>query len=226
MRNTTKFLGWLVLVAIVASLMAIFVFAPMERTMGVVQRIFYFHVAVAWVSFLAFFLVFLSSILFLWKKDQKWDILASSSAELGILFCGLTLITGSIWAKPVWYVWWTWDARLTTTLVLFLIYVAYWMLREFTTKSWQIAKSAAIFAIVGFVDVPIVFMSIRWWRTQHPGPVIGQRMGLTPSMLFIMLLSLGAITLLFVYLLKVRIKLEKINTGIDKIQRRIQEENL
>lgn len=219
---STKYLGRISLVMIVISLVAIFFLAPMEKTMGWVQRIFYYHVSVAWISLFAFFLVFLFSILFLWKRNQKWDILALSSAELGTLFSGLTLITGSLWARPVWYVWWTWDARLTSTLVLFLIYLSYWMLREFTTKNDRVAKFAAIFAIVGFVDVPIVFMSIRWWRTQHPGPMIGQKMGLTASMVYVMLISLIAITVLFVYLLRLRAEVEKMQTEIDKIYQKIQ----
>lgn len=226
MKSITKYLGWVTLITIVIALAAVFIFAPTEKTMGVVQRSFYFHVSVAWISLLAFFLVFLSSILFLWKEKNSWDVLALSSAELGLLFCGLSLITGSIWAKSVWYVWWTWDARLTSTLVLFLIYLAYWMLREFTIESLQVARSAAIFAIVGFVDVPIVFMSIHWWRTQHPGPVIGQKMGLTPSMLYVMLISLVAVTFLFIYLLIIRVRLEKIKIRINKIYQKIQQENL
>ncbi|MFQ6066833.1 MAG: cytochrome c biogenesis protein CcsA, partial [bacterium] len=126
----------------------------------------------------------------------------------------------SIWAKPIWYTWWTWDARLSTTLVLWLIYVAYLMLRSYT-KGSRGARFAAVFAILGFVDVPIVFMSIRWWRTQHPGPVIGggKGAGLAPPMLYTLFVCLAAFTLLFIYLLLIRTKLEKIKDEIDHLKR-------
>ena len=147
--------------------------APTERTMGDVQRIFYFHVPSAWVSFLAFFIVCIASIAFLRTGKAQWDRLAASSAEIGILFITLVLLTGPLWAKPVWNVYWTWDARLTTSLILWLIYIAYMMVRRYTSDPERGAKFAAVFGIIGFLDVPIVYMSIRWWRTLHPAPVIG-----------------------------------------------------
>lgn len=152
----------------IAALYLVFIYVPTEATMGVVQRIFYFHVPVAWVAFLAFFVVFVGSILYLWKKENKWDILASSSAEVGIVFTTLVLITGPIWAKPTWGVWWVWDARLTTTLVLWLIYLAYMMVRSFALEQSQGARFSAVVGIIGFIDVPIVALAIVLSRTQHP----------------------------------------------------------
>jgi len=198
---------------ILVSLWAIFFYAPIEKTMGIVQKIFYYHVPAAWVAFLAFFLVFLASILFLWQRDRRWDILAACSAEIGVIFCSLVLITGPIWAKPAWNVWWTWDIRLTTTLILWLIYIAYLILRKFTAEGQQRGIFAAVFGIVAFVDVPLVFMSIRWWeRKQHPNPVIWGKgdSGLEPAMLFALLLTLVAFTLFFAYLLIQRIRMERI----------------
>jgi len=119
---------WITALALLAAMVAIFIYVPTEKTEGPVQRIMYFHIPSAWVSFLAFFVVFLSSILFLWKKEREWDIYAQASAEVGVLFCTLVLITGPIWARPIWGAWWVWDARLTLTLVLWLIYIAYLML--------------------------------------------------------------------------------------------------
>jgi heme exporter protein C len=211
---------------ILVSLWAIFIYAPIEKTMGVVQKIFYYHVPSAWVAFLAFFIVFLASIWFLWHQDKKWDILASCSAELGVIFCSLVLITGPIWAKPAWNVWWTWDIRLTTTLILWLIYVAYLILRNYTSEGYQRGKFAAVFGIIGFVNVPLVFMSIRWWeRKQHPSPVIMGKpgSGLEPSMLLTLIISLIAFTLLFSYLLVQRVRLETMKDEVERLREDILE---
>jgi len=138
--------------------------APTEQTMGDVQRIFYYHVPSGWVAGLCFFINFVASALYLWKRSPASDALAAASAEVGVVFCAVLLITGPLWARPVWGIWWTWDARLTTTLVLWLIYVSYLVLRRFAAGG-QTQVLAAAFAIFGFADVPIVYMSIRWFRT-------------------------------------------------------------
>lgn len=152
--------------------------APTEATMGDVQRIFYYHVPNAMLSFLFFAISFVASILFLaWRvsspaRAQAADAWALASAEVGVVFCSVVLITGPLWARPVWGIWWTWDARLTTTLVLWLIYVSYLLLRHFAAGA-QMQTLAAVLAIFGALDVPIVYMANRWWRTQHPAPVFG-----------------------------------------------------
>ncbi len=204
-------------VLIMVSLFLIFIQVPTEATMGVIQRIFYFHVPLAWVAFLAFFVVFISSIMYLWKRSRKWDIIASSSAELGIVFTTLVLITGSIWAKPIWGVWWTWDARLTTTLVLWLIYVAYLLVRSYIAEEERAARFAAVVGIVGFIDVPIVALAIVLWGTQHPSPVIFEG-GLEPSMLATLLVSLSAITTVYVLLLTERIAIKKGELEIKRLK--------
>ena len=213
-------IGYLSLVFMLAAIYMVFIYAPPDKNLGDIQRIFYFHVSSAWIAFLAFFLVFVASILYLKSRSRRWDILAHSSAEIGVILTTLVLITGPIWARPIWYTWWTWDARLTTTLVLWLIYVAYLMLRSYSEGS-RGARFAAVFAILGFLDVPIVFMSIRWWRTQHPGPVIGggEEAGLASPMLYTLFVSLAAFTLLFIYLLLLRTKLETIEDEIDHLKR-------
>jgi len=187
-------------ILLVAALYLVFIYVPTDETIGIVQRIFYFHVPVAWVAFLAFFIVFIGSILYLWKRESKWDVIASSSAEVGIVFTTLVLITGSIWAKPIWGVWWVWDARLTTSLVLWLIYVAYLIVRAYAAEEHRGARFAAVVGIVGFIDVPIVALAITLWRTQHPGPVIFQG-GLAPPMLLTLLVCLAAFTTLYFLLL-------------------------
>ena len=190
----------------------IFIWVPTERNLGVSQRIFYFHVPIAWVAFLAFFIVLVGSVGYLWKRTSKWDQLAYSAAEIGVLFTTLMLITGILWAKPVWGVWWTWDPRLTTSLILWLIYVAYLMLRSYSPRGDQGARYAAVLGIIGFIDVPIVYLSIVWWRTVHPQVLVGPAAttgALDPSMRMLLLISTVMFTPLFAYLLTDRISLRK-----------------
>ena len=203
------------------ALYLVFLFAPTEKTMGDVQRIFYFHVPSAWVSFLAFGVTCFGSVAFLSRKDLKWDRLASSSAEIGLLLCTITLITGSLWARPVWGIWWTWDGRLTTMLVLWLIYLSYMMLRSYIDSEMKRAYLSAVVGIIGFIDVFIVYFSIRWWRTQHPSPVIagGEGSGLETSMLFTLIFCLVTFTMLYFYILGRKIELEKASEEIDYLQR-------
>ena len=204
-------------VLMVAALYLVFIYVPTEETMGIVQRIFYFHVPLAWIAFLAFFIVFLGSVLYLWKRENKWDVIASSSAEVGVVFTTLFLITGSIWAKPIWGVWWTWSPRLTAALVLWLIYIAYLIVRSYLTDETRGARFAAVVGIVGFIDVPIVALAITLWRTQHPSPVIFQG-GLTPPMLLTLLVCLAAFTTLYSLLLIQRISLKNDEREIRKLR--------
>ena len=148
------------------------VVAPTEQTMGDVQRIFYYHVPSAWTAFVLFFINFVASIVYLIRRNAKADMLALVTAEVGVVFCTVILVTGPIWARPVWGIWWTWDLRLTLTLVLWLIYVSYLVLRRFSS-SGQTPLLAAALAVFGALDVPLVYFSIWFFRTQHPQPVIG-----------------------------------------------------
>ncbi|MFQ5895478.1 MAG: cytochrome c biogenesis protein CcsA, partial [Nitrospinota bacterium] len=152
------------------------------------------------------------SLLYLWKNARTYDLWAHASAEVGVVFCTVVLLTGPIWARPVWGVWWTWDARLTTTLVLWLIYVGYLMLRAYVPEPERQARYAAVVGIVGFLDVPIVHLSVVWWRTLHPGPTVLRRAGLAdlPGSMHVALWSmLLALTLLFLFLLRQRAGLER-----------------
>jgi heme exporter protein C len=192
--------------------------APQERTMGDIQRIFYYHVPSAWTSFLCFFANFIGSIVYLVRRSMKADAFALATAEVGVVFCTVVLVTGPLWARPVWGIWWTWDARLTTTLVLWLIYVSYLVLRHYSTGQ-QTPILAAALAIFGFVDVPIVYMSIRWWRTQHPQPVIagGQGSGLDPRMWHAVLWNWLAFMCFAALLVWVRYALERRRHELDEI---------
>ncbi len=211
------------LICMVVDLYLIFQFAPEERSMGHVQRIFYFHVPSAWISFLAFFVVFVASIGYLWKRERRYDMVAAAAAEIGVMFATLVLITGPIWARPVWNTWWEWTPRLTLFLVLWFIYIAYLMLRNFVEGEERSARFAAVFGIVGFVDVPIVYLSIRLWRDIHPSPVIagGEGSGLHPDMLLTLMFSLFTFTLLFVLLLIHRLRLEKTTVAASELKKQI-----
>jgi heme exporter protein C len=191
--------------------------APTEATMGDVQRIFYYHVPSAWVAGVCFFVNFLASIAYVLKRGSNADALAAASAEVGVVFATIVLITGPIWARPVWGIWWTWDARLTTTLVLWLIYVSYLILRRFAAGG-QTQMLAAVLGIFGFVDVPIVYFSIRWFRTQHPSPVMGggQDSGLAPPILHAFLWNLLAFTLVGIVLVAMRYRLQKMENQVEE----------
>ena len=221
-RNTWIAAGAVYLL-VAAALAGVFLYAPTEKTMGDIQRIFYFHVSSAWVSFLAFFLACVFSIIFLAKRDLAWDRRAASCAELGVLFCSLVLITGPLWARPVWGVWWTWDIRLSTTLVLWLMYAAYLILRSVVVDPQRRAAVAAVVAVIGFVNVPLSYLSIRWWRTQHPSPVLagGSASGLDPAMRVAFFISLAAFTALFLYLLQRRVQLAAAEGKIEYLYRRL-----
>jgi len=201
----------------IGAIYLVFIYVPTEKTMGIVQRIFYLHVPIAWIAFLAFFIVFIGSILYLWKRQSKWDIIASSSAEVGIVFTTLVLITGSIWAKPIWGVWWVWEPRLTTALVLWFIYVAYLLVRSYTSDESQGARFASVVGIVGFIDVPIAALAISLWRTQHPGPVIFQD-GLSPAMLLTLLICLAAFVSLYTLILIQRVSIKQGETELKKLK--------
>ncbi len=203
----------------VVALYLAFVYAPTEATMGHVQRIFYFHVGAAWTAFLAFFVVFVGGVAYLRTRDRRWDALALSSAEIGVIFTTIALVTGSIWAKPAWGAGWTWDPRLTTTTVLWLIFVSYLILRGTIDEPERRARFAAVVGIVGFVDVPIVFLSIRLWRTIHPVLVKSEGFDMAPEMVYALLAALLAYTLLYAYLLLVRTSLERRRLDIEAAKR-------
>ncbi len=215
-------LGVLALVLVMAALVAAFIIAPTEVEMGDVQRIFYFHVASAWTAFLAFFVVLVGSVAYLRTKSASWDTVAASAAEIGIVFTSVTLISGSIWARSAWGTWWTWEPRLTTTLMLWLIYVSYLVLRAMVEEPDRRAAFSAVFGIIGFVDVPIVFMSIRWWRTMHPQVVSSGGFDMESTMLFAMFLSMIAFTIVFVHVLLLRTGLERSQQEMVELRRRVR----
>jgi len=224
-------LALLTFTLMIIALYAIFIYAPTERTMGPigeVQRIFYFHVSSNWTTFLATFFVFLYSILFLMRGAREMDIRAVAAAELGAVFGAFGLISGTIWAKPIWGIWWTWDARLTSFFLLWLILLGYLMLRRVVEVPGQRARLSAVFGILAAVDVPIVYMANRWWRTQHPAPVIagGPGSGLDGRMALALCITLTAFTLLYIYLWRVRCDLERSGDVVESLQRQLQTQGM
>ena len=182
--------------------------APVDKTLGVSQKIFYLHVPCAWAAALAFLVNFIGSLGYLIKGELKWDRMASSSAEIGVVFGAIALVTGSIWARFAWGVWWTWDARLTTTLILWLAYLGYILVRCMAQGEKRRTFSAVI-GIAAFADVPLVFLSIRWWRSIHPAVITRSGMNLSPRMKLAFFISLAAVTMLYLCLMIVRVRLER-----------------
>ena len=199
------------------ALYTIFIYAPVEKTMGVIQKIFYIHVPAAFLAYLAFFITFIASIFYLYRKDSRWDTVAHCAVETGVIFCTIVLITGPIWAKPIWNVWWTWDPRLTTTLILWFTYVAYLMLRR-AVKENQRANLAAVFGIIGFLNVPITFFSIRLWRTIHPVVITSRGLNMSGPMKLSLIITFIAFCFLFFSMLISRIRLERSKMHIEELK--------
>ena len=214
-------LTWVVMA--LALYLVFFVAREADATMGgQLQRIFYFHVPSAWAAYLAFGIVFLGSIAFLRTGSRRWDLMALSAAEVGVVFCSLVLITGPIWAKPVWGTYWQWDARLTSSLIMWLTYVGYLLLRGLAEDPQRIARPAAVVGIVGFVNVPIVHFSVRWWRTLHPsGPTVAdleESSGLGSPELLAFFTALIGFTLLFALLLTLRVRLGHLSDRVEQLE--------
>lgn len=202
--------------------------APDEATMHEIQRIFYFHVPSWSASFSAFFITFVASIGFLATRREQFDWLAVSAAEVGIIACTIGLITGPLWAKPVWGVWWTWDARLTTTFILWLLYISYLLLRQLIEEPGRRATLAAVFGIFAFLDVPLVYMSNRLWRTQHPAPVMfgGPNSGLNPTMGKVLGFCIVSVLCLMVLVLVDRYRLESHRHELDELRQEVETRSL
>ena len=206
------------LVGMVVALYLVFMWVPTADVReGIAQRIFYFHVPMGWMALLAMAHVFAGSVLYLWRREQKWDLMAYASAEVGVVFTFLALATGSIWGKPAWFQWWVWDPRLTSTLVLWLIFIAYLLLRSYSSPA-QAPRFGAVVGIIGGIDVPIVYFSIQWWRTLHPGPVIGGGGSLHPTMLLTLLVSVGVFTVFFFLLTRLRARQRGMEMELEEIR--------
>jgi heme exporter protein C len=192
--------------------------APEEATMGLIQRIFYFHVSSAWCGLLSFILVFVGSVAYLRTRALKWDWFSVASAEVGVAFFTVVLVTGPIWAKPVWGIWWTWDARLTSSFLLWVLFVSYLILRTLVDEPERRAMVAAVFGIFAALDIPLVYFSIWWFRTQHPQPVVGDGGALDPRMGRVLLLCWAATLGMMYLLIRVRYRLEALRAEVDALR--------
>jgi heme exporter protein C len=211
-RNGERTLGVASLVALAVSAVLSLVVAPPDAVQGEVQRIMYVHVPAAWLAYLSFFVVFVASIAYLRTKKTRWDRVAAASAEIGVLFTALAIALGMLWGKPVWGTWWTWDPRLTTTAVLLLIYIGYLAVRRITDNPSRRATWAAVVGIVGFIDVPIVHLSVVWWRSLHQGPTVF-RLGapeIQGTMLLALLGGVAAFTITYAYLMTLRLRVGRL----------------
>ena len=208
----TRLLGWLAVCALIVGLVADFGYAPREMTQGNVQRIMYLHVPSILTAYLAFGLVLLGSVAYLLSRRASWDHLAASAAEIGVLFTAITIVSGSIWGKPTWGTWWTWDARLTSTAVLLLVYVGYLMLRGLVDEPEARGRYAAVVGILGAVNIPIVHFSVKWWRALHqPSTILGPEPSpLDPAIGLALFVNWIAFTLLFAYFLSRRIEIARL----------------
>jgi heme exporter protein C len=218
-RKSKGLLGALTLVFIIAGLYWGLIKAPPDAFQGDSQRIMYLHIPSILVAYLSFFLVFVGSCLYLWKREQRDDNLAHAAAEIGVLFTALTIIEGSIWGRPTWGVWWTWDARLTLTAILLLIFIGYLMLRALIEDESRAASAAAILGIIGFLDIPLIHMSVYWWRTLHQPPSILRPdkvpwENIHPELLAALAINFVAFLLLYFYLLSVRLRLGEMRQEI------------
>jgi heme exporter protein C len=202
----------------------VFFYAPEEAVMGQVQRVFYFHVAAGWVGMLGFLVAAVAGIAYLRSGERKWDITGLAAVEIGMAFAFINVVTGSIWARPIWNTWWTWDPRLTTATIMLLIYAAYLMLRSGIEDPDRRARFGAVYAIVGFISVPLTFFSARLFRTIHPVVIGSNQPGaegafdMTPKMLQTFLFSLLVFSFIFVDLLWHRVRLGWLQDKVEQLK--------
>jgi len=221
MRSKTLYIMLLAAAWLMAADIAVILLVlPDEAAQGAVYRIIFFHVPAAWTALLACLAAFLASCLYLLKRDFRWDALAVATTEVGLAFGAANLITGMIWARVIWGIWWTWDARLTSMLVCWVLYAGYLMLRRAVEEPAQRARAAAVFNIFAFADVPVVFFSIRWWRTQHPQPVVWGGGFMDAAMWRMLFLNWVPLLLLFVALVALRMRQEQAARRLDGLRRR------
>lgn len=224
-----KILDIISIVALLGATAMVFFYAPIERVMGAVQKVFYFHVAAGWVGMLSFLFAAVAGVLYLIKKSTKWDLIGVAAIEIGIIFIIINIVTGSIWARPIWNTWWTWDPRLTTATIMELVYIAYIMLRQGIEDPERRARFGAVYAIIGFLSVPLTFFSIRIFRTIHPVVVAGSdpsavgSFDMTSSMFNTLMVSIAVFSILFVDLVWHRIRLGQLSNQVEELKFRIEE---
>jgi heme exporter protein C len=224
-----KILDGITIALFLVSLYSVFFYAPLEAVMGAVQKVFYYHVATAWVGMLGFGVAMVAGIAYLRTSNRKWDIVGLAAVEISLVFFFIAIVTGSIWARPIWNAWWTWDPRLTTATIVELVYAAYLLLRQGIEDPDRRARFGAVYAILGFISVPLTFLSIRIFRTIHPvvigdsDPTAEGSFDMTAKMLQTFLFSLFTFSVIFITLLWHRIRLGKLADKVEQLRLRALE---
>lgn len=219
-----RILDWISVILLLIATAMVFFYAPVERVMGLVQKVFYFHVAAGWVGMLGFLVAAIAGGIYLARSNRKWDIVGVSAVEIGMVFAFINVVTGSIWARPIWNTWWTWDPRLTTATIMLLIYAAYLMLRSGIEDPDRRARFSAVYAIVGFLSVPLTFFSARLFRTIHPVVIGSNQPGaegafdMTGDMRTVFFLSLITFSVIFFDLLWHRVRLGRLQDKVEQLK--------
>ncbi|WP_242968440.1 cytochrome c biogenesis protein CcsA [Sulfobacillus sp. hq2] len=209
---------WLLLPLMVGALYLDFVWSPDDRILGASQRIFYFHMGAAAVVLLAFSITAVASVTYLLTRNLAWDVWAAASAEIGTVFTTMVLVSGTLWGRAAWGIWWTWDPRLTSTLILWVLFAGYLLLRDSSDNVYRRATYAAVLALVAFADVPIDYMAIRWWHSIHPVVITAHGVNMAPRMVDAMLVSIVAFIGLFVTWMVIRVRLLRTEMAIDQVK--------
>lgn len=220
-KNYSAILFCLTAVLLPTAIGMVFFYAPLEKTMGMVQKIFYFHLAIAASAFLSFFVAFISGIMYLLRRQRIWDARLAASVEIGVLLTTLVLITGSLWGRPIWNTWWTWDPRLTTSLILWFIFASCLILRSAVEEEGKRATYSAVMAIVGFIDVPIVFLSARLFRSIHPNVIRSDGIALEPAMLITLIVSMVAMLIFWAAVFRLRCSQYTQESALRDLQQRL-----
>jgi heme exporter protein C len=227
MPRALKALNWITGALFLAACYMVLFYAPREAVMGEVQRVFYFHVAAGWVGALAFLITAVAGAVYLKTAHPRWDRAALASVEIGVVFTFINIVTGSIWARPIWNTWWTWDPRLVTATVMELIYIAYLMLRQGIEDPDRRARFGSVYGIIGFLSVPVTFLSIRLFRTIHPvvvgsgDPTAQGAFDMTPKMLQAFMFSLFTFTFVYATLLWHRVRLQRLVEKVDALKMKV-----
>ena len=227
MPKGLKILNWITGAVFAVSLYLVFFYAPREAIMGDVQRVFYYHVAAGWVGALAFLVAAVAGVIYLARKDRKWDKVAFASVEIGVIFTFINIVSGSIWARPIWNTWWTWDPRLVTATIMELIYIAYIMLRQGVEDPDRRARFGAVYSIIGFISVPITFLSIRIFRTIHPvvvgsgDPTATGAFDMTPQMRVAFFFSLFTFTFIYASLFWHRLRMQNLSEKVEQLKMKV-----
>ncbi|UCF59931.1 MAG: cytochrome c biogenesis protein CcsA [Anaerolineaceae bacterium] len=227
MPKALKALNWITGALFVVALYLVLIFAPREAVMGDVQRVFYFHVAAGWVGALAFLVTAIAGGVYLARGERRWDLVAQASVEIGVVFTFANIVSGSVWARPIWNTWWTWDPRLVTATVMELVYIAYLMLRQGIEDPDRRARFGAVYGIVGFLSVPLTFLSIRIFRTIHPvvigsgDPTAAGAFDMSPNMRVAFFFSLFTFTFVYATLLWHRLRLQRFSEKVEQMKMKI-----